>query len=389
MLLTATLTTALAGHSPYTFTCTRERLTGVHPHTLRVYRNEVFARHGRPFTSADLQAAFSATAWYTPDPEYTDARLTDADRACLAHIQALEQATGSRPPTTLGVPDLDGDGTPDPVTWDGHTLTVGSASTVLVPGTTTGVGLPSPVVIDLHLADGLQELLLTVDPGVEDEWSFLVVQLRAGAITRLLGPAWMSSRAYTVAPGMLVDQQTNCGQHTVTKWRLADGRVTQHQSTTGTYTPEQCVACPYVYRLDGSEAGFVGEVLRDQRHPELEATDRLPLGPVPAGPLRLRLLELKPETTLLDAIFVEVNGVRVAPASCPGSAWCTDDGTYETLHSHAGLDLVFPIPEAGTATVVADGYYLPHQPAGVVAGQIVLVPAATAAPPTPPDAPLH
>jgi uncharacterized protein YecT (DUF1311 family) len=45
---------------------TRAELAGLTPGELRIARNEIFARRGFIFQSADLQAYFAAQPWYTP-----------------------------------------------------------------------------------------------------------------------------------------------------------------------------------------------------------------------------------------------------------------------------------------------------------------------------------
>ena len=57
---------------------------------LRIVRNEIYARHGRPFQTADMKAHFEAQPWYTEDPAYSDARLTANDKANAALIQSFE-----------------------------------------------------------------------------------------------------------------------------------------------------------------------------------------------------------------------------------------------------------------------------------------------------------
>jgi len=66
--------------------------------TLRVLRNACFARHRRPFRSADLTEFFygplsSARFGFTlkPDPDYSDARLSGIDRANVTAIQEAER----------------------------------------------------------------------------------------------------------------------------------------------------------------------------------------------------------------------------------------------------------------------------------------------------------
>ena len=43
---------------------TREELKSASPDDLRIARNEIYARHGRRFTSSDLQEYFEARDWY-------------------------------------------------------------------------------------------------------------------------------------------------------------------------------------------------------------------------------------------------------------------------------------------------------------------------------------
>jgi len=73
------------------FDCTEEGLSGKSEAELRVLRNTVFAKHGRSFRSADLQAHFSSQPWYRPDPAYSDERLTAEDRSCVERIGRLER----------------------------------------------------------------------------------------------------------------------------------------------------------------------------------------------------------------------------------------------------------------------------------------------------------
>lgn len=67
---------------------------------LRILRNMVYARHGRPFQSDILRMYFANMPWYTEDRAYTDARLTEADRRNLQLIQTVEARIGG--PLTEG-----------------------------------------------------------------------------------------------------------------------------------------------------------------------------------------------------------------------------------------------------------------------------------------------
>jgi hypothetical protein len=76
---------------------------------LRLLRNEVYARHGRPFQTPWLAAYFRQEPWYTPRKEYTDAELNATERANIALItkreEELHQSLSTRP---LSVDDVRG-----------------------------------------------------------------------------------------------------------------------------------------------------------------------------------------------------------------------------------------------------------------------------------------
>src|SRR5262249_45737290 len=59
---------------------------------LRLVRNLIYARRGRPFKSDLLKGYFSAVDWYKPDPTYTDARLTALDKRNINVILSLENS---------------------------------------------------------------------------------------------------------------------------------------------------------------------------------------------------------------------------------------------------------------------------------------------------------
>jgi hypothetical protein len=61
---------------------------------LRLLRNTLYARRGRPFKSKILQAHFKAMSWYKEDASYTDARLTEDDKRNIALIRSVEDEFG-------------------------------------------------------------------------------------------------------------------------------------------------------------------------------------------------------------------------------------------------------------------------------------------------------
>lgn len=58
--------------------------------TLRLMRNEIFARSGYKFNSKDLTNYFNKTSWYTVDPDYSDDLLTDAEKQFIRVLKKLE-----------------------------------------------------------------------------------------------------------------------------------------------------------------------------------------------------------------------------------------------------------------------------------------------------------
>jgi hypothetical protein len=61
---------------------------------LRLLRNLIYARHGRPFKSDLLRVYFEAVEWYKADGKYSDARLTAVDKRNINLIRSLEDQLG-------------------------------------------------------------------------------------------------------------------------------------------------------------------------------------------------------------------------------------------------------------------------------------------------------
>ncbi len=53
-------------------------------------RNEIFARHGRVFTTEKYKIFFNSQAWYRPDNFYSENKLTAIDKANVKLIQSIE-----------------------------------------------------------------------------------------------------------------------------------------------------------------------------------------------------------------------------------------------------------------------------------------------------------
>jgi len=61
---------------------------------LRLVRNTIYARRGRPFKSQILQQHFNAMSWYKIDPAYSDKLLSANDQRNIALIKSVENEFG-------------------------------------------------------------------------------------------------------------------------------------------------------------------------------------------------------------------------------------------------------------------------------------------------------
>ena len=86
-----------------------EKLRQLSLRDLRLLRNTIYARRGRPFKSPILQDHFAKREWYKPDPSYADSRLTKTDLRNVALIKSVEDEFG-------GALD-DGDWKAGPAEW--------------------------------------------------------------------------------------------------------------------------------------------------------------------------------------------------------------------------------------------------------------------------------
>ena len=77
---------------------TEADLAGLTKEELRLARNEIYARHGRIFKDADLNAYFMSKSWYTPlyEPEQfdEDAMFNEYEKANRQLISDYEEKMG-------------------------------------------------------------------------------------------------------------------------------------------------------------------------------------------------------------------------------------------------------------------------------------------------------
>jgi hypothetical protein len=120
------------------------------------------------------------------------------------------------------------------------------------------------------------------------------------------------------------------------------------------------LACPHVYGFASGVQSWQleGAILRGLVGASAQAEQTLALHDFDG---RVSIREEEPETTYLDALWVEVDddqGQRaIFRAADPRLT--TPDGDMVTLHPGDVLELAFPGAHAGSATLHAVGYYVP------------------------------
>ncbi|NLO06911.1 MAG: YARHG domain-containing protein [candidate division WS1 bacterium] len=74
-------------------------VTGLGNWDLTLARNEIYARHGRPFSNAQIRAYFQGTGWYTADSGYSDRRLSQLESRNAVFIREYQEAVFGRAAT--------------------------------------------------------------------------------------------------------------------------------------------------------------------------------------------------------------------------------------------------------------------------------------------------
>jgi hypothetical protein len=77
-------------------------LEGLFVEDARKLRNEIYARHGRPFEDPWLAGYFASFDWYHADPRYDDRMLTAIELRNVATILAYEETAASEADTVEG-----------------------------------------------------------------------------------------------------------------------------------------------------------------------------------------------------------------------------------------------------------------------------------------------
>ncbi|MEW5959534.1 MAG: hypothetical protein AB1801_17555 [Chloroflexota bacterium] len=141
----------------------------------------------------------------------------------------------------------------------------------------------------------------------------------------------------------------------------------QRKDITIALTDKDGWACPWVYVFNGTAFERRSEILRHLNSKSLETMQRRPLGPTPVqdGVIRLQIREEKPETTHLDALYLEVGGLPVWPdAGLPQAGLLSHvDGQYLILRQGDSYELSFDVSAlAGDRAsveivIVSAGYY--------------------------------
>jgi hypothetical protein len=244
----------------------------------------------------------------------------------------------------------------------------GSSRELAIPtGYFGGVGIS---VIDIDAADRRKEILIQRrGESEEDPWyEFTVAIYDGGLHVQELwhSGGYNSGEVVLDGRGTLTLYYDECPDSTMVEYRLRGaGLVESGRKTVRTHDPDRCAACPHVYALEGDAFVYRGEILRNLSSPELETKQALRLSRAAIGGERVVTIELreeKDETTFLEEIYLEIDGVAIEPRECAaGGGFCRSDGSYHVIERGDSLRLTFAVDAAsGTPRLVAVGYYVPR-----------------------------
>jgi hypothetical protein len=78
---------------------TNADLAGYTNWQLTLMRNEIYARHGRPFDNANIRAYFNSTGWYAPNANFREAWLSGIEQQNAAFIRNYQARVFGSPAT--------------------------------------------------------------------------------------------------------------------------------------------------------------------------------------------------------------------------------------------------------------------------------------------------
>lgn len=325
--------------------CDDERLvTGSHCSQFDVLRNCIYAAHGNKFKKKMWREHFGEEDWYKPRGDFRESEFSQLE---IANVRALKQRASECRAKDGGK--------------------VSGADIKLVKKWTKDPKrkVPSVVWREEGFAAGNPSEALDSRIG---HWEFdenVSYEYKArpdgdGMVKALAGKNYRTVRVSYCTECDEEEEEAHdipCGSG-CDFYEVAIGGDNQ---IIGVYLTV-AAACPYVYAgVAEQPLTRRGEILRYLDRPALEGTQRLALETTCTGPIEVRLAEEKPEVTFLDAIFLEVDGVRHSPRECEGTAHCEDDGRYTRLSRGESLELTFDIEARNCRRVelVADGFYMP------------------------------
>lgn len=74
-------------------------LAGMSNWTLTLARNEIYARHGRPFDNSHIRGHFTSQGWYSPNSAFRESWMSATERRNATFIRDYQQRVYGRPAT--------------------------------------------------------------------------------------------------------------------------------------------------------------------------------------------------------------------------------------------------------------------------------------------------
>jgi hypothetical protein len=282
-------------------------------------RNTIYAAYGYSFKKQQWRQLFGGKPWYKPGAAFKDTMLS---KTAAANVAALKRVARAGVELDLrigdkGSVDVAGNVQPIAVEPDGSKVTIGSVTvtakahtpSAAAPGEAEAISGAMIVALDRNTPG--KQLVLRYNFDEDDEvWEMF--DLSATSAT-FIGEV---PAGHVPGDGTVTVTSHQCGVTTKTTYRAGGNKfVKAGETKTGTYDDSKCVACPYVYVVTPRGVQFQGEILRYQAGAAANREDTLVLeGPsLDRGEIVVELREVKPETTYLGSIGLEVDGELVAP----------------------------------------------------------------------------
>ena len=370
--------------------CSHDKISILPKSKLRIIRNKIYARFGKPFKDPILKKNFAKYSWYKIDPQFSFAKVPQKHTDCAMRILKWEQASHRLWTESA---DLDGDGKKEKIflitgkdpanasptipdkkyRYSSSWLFVDEAEISLQihwrPGDYWYKVEEPYKVIDIMKDSKIKHILIQShlpedeDPPIE---SNIVSFKNSKLIKSTLKGAYSdnSGKLTFPKPGIVKLSKGGCPSYLTVLYRMKDEgyleKIKEIKSANTALPGGVCPACPFVYVLYQGSWRKQGEILRNLNRPDLQDWQSLDLDIGEIHTLHVRISEEKDEVSFLDAVRLVANGRAYLPQNCQimDEPYCSEDSEFFIIPKGKFLDLKFQLRESSSKfRLEATGYY--------------------------------